>query len=68
MSDVLGLFQAFTAKFVKKYANLAEDTIKALEAYVEDVRASRFPEEKHTYKMVEGELAKLMAALDEQKR
>jgi 3-methyl-2-oxobutanoate hydroxymethyltransferase len=68
VSDLLGLFQAFTPKFVKKYANLADNTIKALEAYVEDVRASRFPEEKHAYKMVEGELAKLMSALDEQRR
>ena len=68
VSDILGLFQAFTPKFVKKYANLADDTIKALEEYVEDVRGSCFPEDKHAYKMVEGELAKLMAVLDEQKR
>ncbi len=68
VSDILGLFQAFTPKFVKKYANLADNTIKALEAYVKDVRASRFPEDKHAYKMVEGELAKLMAALDKGKR
>jgi 3-methyl-2-oxobutanoate hydroxymethyltransferase len=68
VSDILGLFQAFTPKFVKKYANLADNTIKALEAYVEDVRISRFPEDKHAYKMVEGELAKLMAALDKGKR
>ena len=68
VSDILGLFQAFTPKFVKKYANLANNTIKALEAYVEDVRASQFPEDKHAYKMVEGELAKLMAALDKGKR
>jgi 3-methyl-2-oxobutanoate hydroxymethyltransferase len=68
VSDILGLFQAFTAKFVKKYANLADDTIKALEAYVKDVRDSRFPEDKHAYRMVEGELEKLMAVLGEQKR
>ena len=30
VSDVLGIFQAFTAKFVKKYANLGEETLKAL--------------------------------------
>lgn len=68
VSDILGLFQAFTPKFVKKYANLANNTIKALEAYVEDVWTSRFPEDKHAYRMVEGELAKLMAALDKGKR
>ena len=68
VSDILGLFQAFTPKFVKKYTNLADNTIKALEAYVEDVRDSRFPEDRHAYKMVEGELAKLTAALDEGKK
>lgn len=63
VSDILGIFQAFTAKFVKKYANLGEETQKSLEAYVEDVRTGRFPEAKHTYNMVEGELPKLMVAL-----
>jgi 3-methyl-2-oxobutanoate hydroxymethyltransferase len=63
VSDILGIFQAFTAKFVKKYANLGEETLKALQAYAEDVRAGRFPEAQHTYNMVDGELPKLMAAL-----
>jgi 3-methyl-2-oxobutanoate hydroxymethyltransferase len=63
VSDILGIFQAFTAKFVKKYANLGEDTLKALQAYADDVRAGRFPEPQHTYNMVDGELPKLMAAL-----
>jgi len=63
VSDILGIFQAFTAKFVKKYANLGEETLKALQAYAEDVRAGRFPEAQHTYNMVDGELPKLIAAL-----
>jgi 3-methyl-2-oxobutanoate hydroxymethyltransferase len=63
VSDILGIFQAFTAKFVKKYANLGEETLKALSVYADDVRAGRFPETQHTYNMVEGELSKLMAAL-----
>ena len=62
-SDVLGIFQAFTPKFVKKYANLAEEITRAFEAYVEDVRKLRFPEDDHTYKMVEGELPRLMEML-----
>ena len=63
VSDLLGIFQAFTPKFVKKYADLGGDTLKALEAYAEDVRTGRFPEAVHTYNMVEGELPKLMAVL-----
>jgi 3-methyl-2-oxobutanoate hydroxymethyltransferase len=58
-SDILGIFQAFTPKFVKKYENIAEKTINAFSGYVKDVRSGQFPGEEHTYKMVEGELAKL---------
>lgn len=58
-SDVLGVFQAFTPKFVKKYENLADKTIKAFAEYAKDVRSGEFPAPEHTYKMVEGELPKL---------
>lgn len=58
-SDVLGIFQAFTPKFVKKYENLAEKTIAAFTSYVEEARKGDFPAEEHSYKMVAGEPAKL---------
>jgi len=64
VSDILGIFQAFTPKFVKKYANLGDETLKALETYVEEVRTGRFPEMQHTYSMLEGEHVRLMAALN----
>lgn len=64
VSDLLGVFQAFTPKFVKRYANIGEDTIDALKAYVDDVRSARFPESKHGYTMIKGEPPKLMAKLD----
>jgi len=47
--DMLGLFQAFTPKFVKKYANVAEIITKAFEEYIADVKAEKFPEDKHVY-------------------
>jgi len=59
VSDMLGVFQAFTPKFVKKYANLAEQTINAVKEYASDVKQAKFPEEKHSYKMIEGEFEKL---------
>jgi len=65
-SDVLGIFQAFTPKFVKKYENLAEKTIKAFTDYVEEARRGEFPQDEHSYKMVEGELDKLKEALRRQ--
>jgi len=63
IGDMLGYFEAFTPKFVKKYANLSEIIVKAFSEYAEDVRAVKFPEEKHCYRMVEGELDKLGALL-----
>ena len=55
VSDVLGTFQAFTPKFVKKYADLAGVSTAALTEYVKDVRAGAFPAEEHCYHMLEGE-------------
>ncbi|MGD2126189.1 MAG: 3-methyl-2-oxobutanoate hydroxymethyltransferase [Desulfobacteraceae bacterium] len=63
-SDVLGIFQAFTPKFVKKYENLAEKTINAFAGYAEETRKGEFPKDEHTYKMVEGELPKLKEMLE----
>jgi len=59
LSDMLGLFQAFTPKFVKRYANLAEETLSAMNNYVRDVRGLKFPESKHTYTMIAGEKERL---------
>lgn len=47
--DMLGLFTAFKAKFVKRYAELGEDAGKAIEAYAAEVRARSFPAEEHTF-------------------
>jgi 3-methyl-2-oxobutanoate hydroxymethyltransferase len=58
-SDVLGIFQAFTPKFVKRYAELGGEMEKVFKEYADDVRSRRFPSDEHTYKMVDGELSKL---------
>ncbi len=47
--DMLGLFQAFTPKFVKQYANVAEICVNAMKEYVSDVKKLAFPEDKHVY-------------------
>ncbi len=64
-SDVLGIFQAFTPKFVKKYENLGEKTVTAFQQYAQEARNGQFPKEEHAYKMVDGELPKLKKLLDE---
>ena len=64
--DMLGLTTGHVPRFVKQYADIGGSILTALEAYVADVRAGRFPEPQHTYPMPEDELqlfeAELMAA------
>ncbi len=60
-SDILGLFQAFTPKFVKRYGNVADEYRKVFAAYIEDVRSGDFPGDEHVYRMMDGEAAKLEA-------
>ncbi len=60
VSDLIGQFQAFTAKFVKKYCNVAEVITNAIAEYCEDVRSGKFPGSEHCYRMVEGEEEKFL--------
>ena len=60
VSDAIGQFQAFTPKFVKKYANVAEVMTKALAEYVKDVQDGTFPGPEHCYNMIEGEESKFL--------
>ncbi len=54
--DILGLYEGRTARFVKRYAEIATEIREALSAYAADVREHRFPEEQHTYAMPDEEL------------
>ncbi|HVG80670.1 MAG TPA: 3-methyl-2-oxobutanoate hydroxymethyltransferase [Methylomirabilota bacterium] len=47
--DVIGLFGAFTPKFVKRYAELGDAVAEAAQRYAEDVRERRFPGPEHTF-------------------
>jgi len=46
---MLGQFQAFTPKFVKRYANVADVIINAFKEYIDDVKNERFPDDGHVY-------------------
>ncbi|QGP92114.1 3-methyl-2-oxobutanoate hydroxymethyltransferase [Neomoorella glycerini] len=48
--DLLGLFDRFQPKFVKRYVNLGEAIVKALEDYREEVRQGKFPGEEHSFR------------------
>jgi 3-methyl-2-oxobutanoate hydroxymethyltransferase len=52
--DMLGLFQAFTPKFVKKYANVAEIETNAFKEYIKDVKTGAFPADEHCYHILKG--------------
>lgn len=53
--DLLGLFDRFTPKFVKKYASLHAEMQKAFMAYIADVQEKQFPAEMHTVDMADEE-------------
>ena len=50
IDDVIGLFTEFRPKFVRRYAEVAPTIEGAIRAYVDDVRARRFPGPEHVFK------------------
>jgi 3-methyl-2-oxobutanoate hydroxymethyltransferase len=63
--DLLGMYHGRTPRFVKRYAELADEIGDALGRYVADVRTGSFPEEQHTYAIPDEELTRFAAALAE---
>lgn len=61
--DLIGLFERFTPKFVKRYADLAETIRRAVSDYVRDVKAGAFPDKDHTVSMAPEEFARLKREL-----
>ncbi|MGQ4911897.1 MAG: 3-methyl-2-oxobutanoate hydroxymethyltransferase [Candidatus Thorarchaeota archaeon] len=57
--DMLGLFEDFKPKFVKKYANIREVIVGAVEKYSEEVRKGAFPSEEYSFEMSEEETGRL---------
>ncbi|NBX68256.1 MAG: 3-methyl-2-oxobutanoate hydroxymethyltransferase [Proteobacteria bacterium] len=49
LQDFLGLNTDFHPKFVKRFAQLAEETRKAVGAYASEVRQKNFPEREHSF-------------------
>jgi 3-methyl-2-oxobutanoate hydroxymethyltransferase len=55
VNDLLGLFDRFTPKFVKQYADLRAEMQRAFGEYIEDVTTRRFPAKQHSVEMPEEE-------------
>jgi len=47
--DMLGLTEEFKPRFVRRYAELAEEMRQAFKQYIADVRAKKFPTDKESY-------------------
>ena len=50
IDDVLGTFNDFTPRFVKRYAELGEQISKAAASYAADVRSRAFPGAEHVFR------------------
>jgi len=62
--DLLGLFDRFTPKFVKKYANFYNEMQMAFADYIEDVETKRFPAPEHTVEMKDEEWESLLKEIN----
>jgi len=49
LHDVVGLFERFTPKFVKRYAEVGKDIARAVASYRQDVQEGKFPGPEHTF-------------------
>ena len=47
--DILGLFDAFKPKFVKRYADIGNEMKKAFELYAKEVREVKFPSDEYSF-------------------
>jgi 3-methyl-2-oxobutanoate hydroxymethyltransferase len=61
--DLLGLFDRFTPRFVKKYADLHGEMAQAFTAYKAEVESQNFPAEEHSIEMPEDEWEKFLEGL-----
>lgn len=57
--DVVGLYDKLKPKFVKRYLELSQQIVKAIEAYKSDVTSGKFPAKEHSFSMDKSELERL---------
>jgi len=61
--DLLGLFERFTPRFARQYADLHGEMKRAFAAYIRDVEAGQFPATEHSLAMDPDELRSALKAL-----
>ena len=60
--DVLGLTEGPRPRFVREYASVGEDIMRALSTFTAEVKSGAYPLPEHEYTMPEAELAQFEAA------
>ena len=61
--DLLGLFDRFTPKFVKKYADFHTEMQRAFSEYLQDVQEKTFPDSEHSIEMKDEEWQAFLKSL-----
>jgi 3-methyl-2-oxobutanoate hydroxymethyltransferase len=62
--DILGLSRGHQPKFAKNFANLGDAAIAAFTEYANQVRADKYPDTEHCYRMKDGEMERLRGMLE----
>jgi len=57
--DVVGLYEKLKPKFVKRYLELSQEIVKAVETYKNDVTSGKFPAKEHCFSIDKLELERL---------
>ena len=64
--DLLGLRTGRMPRFVKQYARIHDDMVRAVSSYADDVRARRFPDQDHSYAIDADELEEFRRYLNQE--
>ncbi|MFQ5974487.1 MAG: 3-methyl-2-oxobutanoate hydroxymethyltransferase [Alphaproteobacteria bacterium] len=67
LHDMVGLFERFVPKFVKRYVNVSEQISAALEEFQTDVREGSFPQAEHSFTIKDEEYEAVLAGLEKSK-
>jgi len=59
VQDLLGMYDKIKPKFAKRYLNLSEDIVNAVENYKKDIEIGIFPSKENWFSMDDNELKKL---------
>lgn len=65
--DMLGGFDAFVPKFLKKYSNYLETNVNAIKKYSDEVKAKQFPSSDYSYSIKDEEFEMLKDAILEKR-